>query len=440
VPVRGVIGGTLQVAAGAVEAGQAGGGGGAAEVGGAHEPGDRLCRAAGAGAMTQAEPEAAFGAAGIGGDLLPARGGLGVATAADALFEQAGQLELRRDDAALGGDTVEHAGADRVDGDAEAAQMSGAEEPEGLLVTGGGGAAQPVEPLGGARRLEQQQAAQGDGGGRERGVGGAGEIAEAARAIGRAARAGQHHEADGERGVRAAVVRGELQEAAPLTDGNGVVAGGELAGGDEEPGQAPLGIGLDERGLGGAAQRCDPVESLAISHATRIRRRARLRPAPSSVAPARPRPSRYTGAVLAAAVDSLDLAPVLAQFASDGYARLGRVVSDETLAGLGARIDDLMLERVRHEGLFFQRDAPSGRYEDLTYGAGWQGPSLHYRKIEKLELDPLFRAYIGNRLHERIARTLIDGPVALYRAVLFTKSASGGTSLPSTTTCGTARA
>ena len=126
----------------------------------------------------------------------------------------------------------------------------------------------------------------------------------------------------------------------------------------------------------------------------------------------------------------LPLEPALAEFARLGYARLGRVVSDAALAALGARVDDLMSARVRHDGIFFQRDSASGRYEDLRFGAGWQGPSSEYRKIEKLELDPLFRAFIGNPLHERIARALIDGPVALYRAVLFTKSARGGTALP----------
>lgn len=126
----------------------------------------------------------------------------------------------------------------------------------------------------------------------------------------------------------------------------------------------------------------------------------------------------------------MPLDAALDDFARLGYARLGRVVADETLAALGARIDDLMSARVRHDGMFFQHDAASGRYEDLTFGSGWQGPSSDYRKIEKLELDPLFRAYIGNPLHERIARALIDGPVALYRAVLFTKSARGGTALP----------
>ncbi|MDB4970172.1 MAG: phytanoyl-CoA dioxygenase [Myxococcales bacterium] len=126
----------------------------------------------------------------------------------------------------------------------------------------------------------------------------------------------------------------------------------------------------------------------------------------------------------------LDLAPILAEFASLGYARLGRVVADETVAALGARLDDIMNARVRHEGLFFQRDADSGRYEDLSYGAGWQGPRSDYRKVEKLEIDPLFAAFLVNPLYERIARALIDGPIALYRALVFTKSAAGGTALP----------
>jgi hypothetical protein len=134
--------------------------------------------------------------------------------------------------------------------------------------------------------------------------------------------------------------------------------------------------------------------------------------------------------LLAIDAKSFDLVPALAAFESDGYARLGRVVGDEALVALGARVGDLMSARVRHEGLFFQRDSQTGRYEDLEFGKGWQGPSNEYRKIEKLEIDPLFRAFIGNALHERIARALIEGPIALYRAVLFTKSARGGTALP----------
>jgi phytanoyl-CoA hydroxylase len=127
---------------------------------------------------------------------------------------------------------------------------------------------------------------------------------------------------------------------------------------------------------------------------------------------------------------SLDLGGAIAQYRERGYGHLGRVLEDGAMAALRARADELMLGRVTYPGLFFQRDTATGRYEDLEFGKGWQGPSLEYRKMEKLELDPLFLAWIKNPLFERVARAVIDGPVAIYRATLFTKSSRGGTLLP----------
>ena len=68
-----------------------------------------------------------------------------------------------------------------------------------------------------------------------------------------------------------------------------------------------------------------------------------------------------------------------------GYARLGRVLSEAGLASLRERAEQLMLGEVCHPGMFFQLDASTGRYEDAPLGLGWQGPSLSYRKLEKLE-------------------------------------------------------
>jgi phytanoyl-CoA hydroxylase len=127
---------------------------------------------------------------------------------------------------------------------------------------------------------------------------------------------------------------------------------------------------------------------------------------------------------------AIDLAPVLAHFAEHGWARVGKVASEETLAALRARIDDIMLGRVVHEGLFFQLDSTSGRYYDLVFGRGYEGPSLAYRKIEKLERDPLFRAWLENALFEKIARALIEGDIAIYRALIFAKGETGGSNLP----------
>jgi phytanoyl-CoA hydroxylase len=126
---------------------------------------------------------------------------------------------------------------------------------------------------------------------------------------------------------------------------------------------------------------------------------------------------------------AIDLTAPLSHLAAHGYARLGRALSEAGLSALRERADDLMLGRARGD-FFFQLDADSGRYEDLRFGDGYVGPSLRYRKIEKLERDPRFLAWISNPLFGRICGALIAGGVALYRAVLMTKAAGGGTALP----------
>jgi phytanoyl-CoA hydroxylase len=136
-------------------------------------------------------------------------------------------------------------------------------------------------------------------------------------------------------------------------------------------------------------------------------------------------------AVLVDGAAEMDLDASLAHYRAHGWARLGKVASDEALDALRARADDVMLGRIRYPGLFFQIDAPTGQYDDLTYGKGYEGPSLDYRKVEKLEQDPLFAAWLKNPLFERVARACIAEPtIALYRAVLFVKGARGGSDLP----------
>ena len=117
-------------------------------------------------------------------------------------------------------------------------------------------------------------------------------------------------------------------------------------------------------------------------------------------------------------------------FWEHGYARLGRVADDGTVRGLQQRADALMLGEIQIPGLFFQLDAETGNYDDLTFGLGYQGPRLDYRKLEKLERDPLFLSWIENPLFERIVRAIVGSDVVLYRAVLMNKSAAGGTPLP----------
>src|SRR5262249_37611308 len=149
----------------------------------------------------------------------------------------------------------------------------------------------------------------------------------------------------------------------------------------------------------------------------RYRSRSRSRSRPQAVE-----------AEIEAEVEVID--SILESFRANGYARAGAILTEPALIELRARADDLMLGRVQHEGLFFQKDAPTGRYEDLEYGKGWQGPSLDYQKLEKLEKDPLFRTVIHHPLLEPIARSLIQGPIAIYRAMIFNKPADASTALP----------
>lgn len=126
----------------------------------------------------------------------------------------------------------------------------------------------------------------------------------------------------------------------------------------------------------------------------------------------------------------LDLA--IAHYRAHGWARLGRLADEATLGPLRARADAIMLGEVKYEGLFFQHDTDTGRYEDLAYGQGWTGPSLEYRKVEKLEKDPLFWAWLSNERFQRVAARVYEGAagIALYRAFLMNKHAGGGTDLP----------
>jgi hypothetical protein len=134
--------------------------------------------------------------------------------------------------------------------------------------------------------------------------------------------------------------------------------------------------------------------------------------------------------MLLPAAETLSLDEPLAQYRACGWARLGPILSPAALAALRLRAEQLMQGEVVHPGLFFQADSATGAYEDAPRGRGWQGPSLRYRKLEKLERDPLFAELIGNPLFARIARSVIGPDVSLCRAVLFNKAAHGGTDLP----------
>ena len=126
----------------------------------------------------------------------------------------------------------------------------------------------------------------------------------------------------------------------------------------------------------------------------------------------------------------LDLDAPFRKFKGHGYARLGRVLTDLAASELAERAQHMMEDDEPVVGVFYQHDSPSGRYEDLAFNEGWVGPSPSYRKLERLERDPMFRAWIENPLFKRIATSLLGDGVLLYRTVLWNKAPHAGMATP----------
>src|ERR1043166_8373612 len=88
----------------------------------------------------------------------------------------------------------------------------------------------------------------------------------------------------------------------------------------------------------------------------------------------------------------------LEQFWDAGFVRLGQRAPEEEVAALCERIDDIMLGRVRYENMLMQLCPSAGQPELSVQTKTFKGASLKYRKIQDLEQDPLFRAYMQQPL------------------------------------------
>ena len=134
--------------------------------------------------------------------------------------------------------------------------------------------------------------------------------------------------------------------------------------------------------------------------------------------------------MLARDVPEAEVQAALDHWRTEGWARLPQVASSRMLTTLRARSEDVVAGTSGIEGLFFQPDAPTGRYADLQFGHGYVGSDVAYRKIEKLERDPAFLSWLGNDLFARIVQAVLGPHVCLYRATLFWKAARVGSDLP----------
>ncbi|MCW8130308.1 MAG: phytanoyl-CoA dioxygenase family protein [Planctomycetota bacterium] len=121
----------------------------------------------------------------------------------------------------------------------------------------------------------------------------------------------------------------------------------------------------------------------------------------------------------------------LDEFKERGFVKLGRVGAPGQAAALAQRIDDLMMGKVRNPAITFQLDSKTGNYEDVDFSNPvWKEATLKYRKIEKLDQDPLFWEYTKDPFFVEACRQLIGPSVKCFRTMFMNKPAGAGTHLP----------
>ncbi len=123
------------------------------------------------------------------------------------------------------------------------------------------------------------------------------------------------------------------------------------------------------------------------------------------------------------------------QYERDGYLKLGMVLKDADLAALQERINRIMqgTADVDYDRMLMQLDSATGKYNDAgEQSRGWKGATLAYRKIQDLELDPLFLGYMEQPLFREICARVygLETPIAAFRAMFMNKPANQGTWLP----------
>lgn len=123
-----------------------------------------------------------------------------------------------------------------------------------------------------------------------------------------------------------------------------------------------------------------------------------------------------------------------AQFEEDGFLHLGKVMDAEELNQLQTRMDDIMLGKasIDYDRVMMQLDRdPERDNKPGPQSKGHKGETLLYRKIQDLELDPLFLAYLQKPIFRAVCAHAYgeETPVACFRAMFMNKPAHEGTEL-----------
>lgn len=123
-----------------------------------------------------------------------------------------------------------------------------------------------------------------------------------------------------------------------------------------------------------------------------------------------------------------------AEFDTEGFLRLGKIVPDAMLRAMQQRIDEIMLGEadLDYDRMLMQLDSSDGAYDSAgAQTRGHKGKTLNYRKIQLLERDPVFLDYMQLPIFAEAAKHFYgDLPVAAFRAMFMNKPANLGTALP----------
>ena len=124
-----------------------------------------------------------------------------------------------------------------------------------------------------------------------------------------------------------------------------------------------------------------------------------------------------------------------AEYEEKGYLRLGHVLDSKGLIALQERIDDIMLGTadIDYSQILMQLDSSTGKYEDAgAMSNGFKHSTLSYRKIQNLEIDPLFLEYTQHPIFREICANVYgeSTSIASFRCMFMNKPSNLGTWLP----------
>ncbi len=110
------------------------------------------------------------------------------------------------------------------------------------------------------------------------------------------------------------------------------------------------------------------------------------------------------------------------QFHREGYVMLGRLTPPEAIEALCNRIDQIMLGNLVYPGMLMQLDPADGATgTDQT--RSFKGSTLKYRKIQDLDLDPLFLEFMRHPMFRDLTRRIIGENISVFRCMFFNKPA-----------------